>query len=283
MPYKSNRIGDFPRNKMLVFGTESMQNYPFYLRQSGETELCRNIYCQRTDTGYWSVEYVLEGEFFYSDETESFKLHKGDFYLLKPRGTNMLRCTSQRAVKLCLGFHGRMLIPMLESLHIGAPGAKHFRMPDDDLALSLQAEAAALHPVNTVEKREKLVQFTLKVMMLISRMFEKKRLPDNLLNILDHISVSISKKIELEELAAVGNVSVVTVIRLFASYLQTTPGEYIRRKRLESACELLRMPEYSIKEVAGLLGYSSPQYLATDFRKQYGMSPREFQKNPSEK
>ena len=282
MPYKSNRIGDFPRNKFLAFGTESMQPYPFYLKQAGSAELCRGISCQRMDTGYWSVEYVLEGEFFYSDETESFKLQKGDFYLLKPWGTNILRCTSERGKKLCLGFGGRMLQPMLESQRIGAPGAKHFRMANDDLALALQAEAATLYPSNTVERREQLVQFALKVMLLISRMFQEKQLPDHLLTMLDFISVNINRKIDLEELATVGNVSVVTVIRLFAAHLQMTPGDYIRKKRLESASELLRMPEYSIKEVADILGYSSPQYLATDFRKQYHMSPREFQKKAPE-
>ena len=111
-------------------------------------------------------------------------MQKGDFYLLKPWGTNILRCTSERGKKLCLGFGGRMLQPMLESQRIGAPGAKHFRMANDDLALALQAEAATLYPSNTVERREQLVQFALKVMLLISRMFQEKQLPDHLLTML---------------------------------------------------------------------------------------------------
>ena len=63
------------------------------------------------------------------------------------------------------------------------------------------------------------------------------------------------------------------MIRFFSRHLGTTPGEYIRRKRIETAEELLRSGEYSVKEVAAEMNYSSPQYFAAEFRKLRGCAP----------
>lgn len=162
----------------------------------------------------------------------------------------------------------------------GDAGRKHFSSGSHDLAEALQQEAAELFPGNTGEQREKNVLFTLKVMMMVSRALRESRMPDALLRMLDYISSHPGQRITLETLASLSGTTVVTVIRLFSAHLGTTPGEYIRKKRLESAAELLRMPEYSVKEVAAHLGYASPQYLATDFKKRYGVTPREFKRTP---
>ena len=41
----------------------------------------------------------------------------------------------------------------------------------------------------------------------------------------------------------------------------------------ERAAEILASGSHSVKEVAAMLGYSSPQYFATEFRKRRGFSP----------
>ena len=43
--------------------------------------------------------------------------------------------------------------------------------------------------------------------------------------------------------------------------------------RTERAAEILASGSHSVKEVAAMLGYSSPQYFATEFRKRRGFSP----------
>ena len=278
MAFNPTRIGKYPIGNYLKFNVEALSIYPVYLCQSGTTELCRNVCSIRHDTGFWSLEYVQEGEFFYSDETESFTLKKGDFFLLKPTGSNLLRCVSEHGMKYCLGFHGRMLIPLLEQMRISITHGKYFRSKSPELAGELQREAADFFPGNDEEQREKNVLFTLKVMMMVRRSLREMQMPRTLLQILDYISSHPGEHIRLETLADVAGITVVTVIRLFSAYLKTTPGEYIRRKRLESAAEMLGMPEYSIKEVSSYLGYSSPQYLSTDFKKRYGVTPRDFQR-----
>lgn len=97
--------------------------------------------------------------------------------------------------------------------------------------------------------------------------------PKELIRALDFIARNIRRKTGLRELAEELGMSPVSVIRLFARHLGTTPGEYIRRRRIETAEELLRSGEFSVKEVAAEMNYSSPQYFATEFRKRRGCAP----------
>ena len=55
-----------------------------------------------------------------------------------------------------------------------------------------------------------------------------------------------------------------------------TPMKYLNQCRLEHAMSLLReSPGRSVTDIAIECGFSSSQYFATAFRKQYGASPRQ--------
>ena len=54
-----------------------------------------------------------------------------------------------------------------------------------------------------------------------------------------------------------------------------TMGDYIRRTRLNKACELLRNG-YTVTEVSYMVGYADPSYFAKVFKKEFGISPKEY-------
>lgn len=51
------------------------------------------------------------------------------------------------------------------------------------------------------------------------------------------------------------------------------PNDYIRRVRLNKSKALLVSRQYSIQEVALMVGFSDAKYFSTCFKKQFGMSP----------
>jgi AraC family L-rhamnose operon regulatory protein RhaS len=56
-----------------------------------------------------------------------------------------------------------------------------------------------------------------------------------------------------------------------------TPSQYLTRCRLDMAAKMLdSQSDSSITEVALRCGFGSSQYFATQFRRQFGRSPREF-------
>ena len=53
--------------------------------------------------------------------------------------------------------------------------------------------------------------------------------------------------------------------------------EYRNIKRMEYAAQLLTETDYSVTDIVGILNLSSPGYLSKQFRKQYGMTPKQYQ------
>ncbi|MDE6267697.1 MAG: response regulator [Muribaculaceae bacterium] len=53
-------------------------------------------------------------------------------------------------------------------------------------------------------------------------------------------------------------------------------NEFIRRVRLNKAMELLKSGRYNVAEVSAMVGYGSPSYFATSFKKFFGHSPSDL-------
>lgn len=57
------------------------------------------------------------------------------------------------------------------------------------------------------------------------------------------------------------------------------PANFIRRIRFNKACKLLLEGRYSISEISSKVGFSSPSYFSTSFKKYVGCLPSEYVKN----
>ncbi|MGL5786077.1 MAG: hybrid sensor histidine kinase/response regulator transcription factor [Bacteroidales bacterium] len=56
-------------------------------------------------------------------------------------------------------------------------------------------------------------------------------------------------------------------------------NEFIRKIRMEHACKLLKEGRYSIAEISVMVGFNTPSYFATSFKKHMGCLPTEYIKN----
>ena len=58
----------------------------------------------------------------------------------------------------------------------------------------------------------------------------------------------------------------------------TSPADFIRLIRLKKATELIIDGRHRIGEICFLVGINSPSYFIKLFQKQFGMTPKEFEK-----
>lgn len=86
-----------------------------------------------------------------------------------------------------------------------------------------------------------------------------------------------------DQVASASFISVRQLERLFRVYLQTSPNQYLKDKRLQFAYEaLLGYPQLSIQQIADESGYSDSNYFSKCFKQKYGQNPRQYRKMSSQ-
>ena len=82
--------------------------------------------------------------------------------------------------------------------------------------------------------------------------------------------------ISIENYAASRGMSISWFIRNFKKYSKITPMQYLVSLRITNAQILLETTNYSISEIAAIVGYDNPLYFSRIFRKQKGVSPKQY-------
>ena len=90
----------------------------------------------------------------------------------------------------------------------------------------------------------------------------------------EHYAESTSR----EEMAAHVGVSARHLTRCFHQEMGISPITYLNRYRVKQAKQLLQAGDKSITEVATTVGFSSSSYFTDAFRRETGLSPRDYQR-----
>lgn len=92
-----------------------------------------------------------------------------------------------------------------------------------------------------------------------------------------------NEEISIEQYAVSRNMSTSWFNRSFRSAVGTSPMQYILDVRIRNAQTLLETTDYSVGNIAALVGYENPMYFSRLFRKAKGLSPSKYRKTFREK
>lgn len=95
---------------------------------------------------------------------------------------------------------------------------------------------------------------------------------------LDYIEEHLTEDITLVRLAEIMHLQPTYFSNLFCRYFSIPPIQYITRKKIEKAQNLLISSEYSVNEIAAKTGYDDVFYFSRLFRKYSGSSPKHYRK-----
>ena len=85
-----------------------------------------------------------------------------------------------------------------------------------------------------------------------------------------------NEPISIQEYAESRNMSVCYFQRNFKQIVKHTPMQYLLTIRVNNAASLLETTDYSMAEIATIVGYEDPLYFSRLFRKIKGVSPRDY-------
>jgi AraC-like DNA-binding protein len=85
-------------------------------------------------------------------------------------------------------------------------------------------------------------------------------------------------EISIEEYSESRGLSNCWFIQCFKEITGSSPLQYILKLRISNAQNLLENTDYTITEIANMVGYTNSLYFSRLFHKYIGMSPKEYRK-----
>jgi AraC family transcriptional regulator len=168
------------------------------------------------------------------------------------------------------------------ALRRSLPG-KHDKTIQEQLMLrnmdELESEGSeqAFRPVILQPESDLPVQHLMPPGTMVPAGFARGGLPPRVLRrIREYIEGNIDRRISVELLAGLANLSVCYFVRAFKHSMGTTPHDYLIRQRVERTKHLLSGGDMPLSEIALAAGFADQSHFSRRFRQHVGMSPRDY-------
>ena len=273
-----------------------------YFRQLGARGLyvVRNPAHGRTsahDHLFYELVYIEHGRAQHAGASGTRALRRGDLIVLRPGIWHAYEQPERFGLINCL-IEPQLLYRLGRFLD-ELPGAFDlFRKPaaTDEGPVVLRGEA--VHPLLCTMIDEQKAQRPgymaaniarlHEVLVTTTRLYEQQRgdhtMPmagradQAVLAAVDYLQRHYYQPITLDELAHHVHLSAAHLSRSFSRRVGLGVIQFVHRLRAEQACRLLCMSNLQIGEIAGKVGYAELAYFSRCFRRQVGMSPRQYQR-----
>lgn len=213
---------------------------------------------------YWLLHYILAGKGTYQVQGKEFSLHAGQAFLIKPDEITLYRADSEEPWQYAWVAFQSDKTALQELPYV----------VEDEGLQGIFEEVIVGQPIGSAAAAAKVWQ-------VIDRLCPPETLSD------DKGYVATAKSIVHKRYMQDINVSVLAdSLGLDRSYFSglfkretgQSPGQYLLHYRMERAKELLKAG-YSVTVVATSVGYGDLFTFSRSFKKYFGLSPSQLQKN----
>lgn len=221
-----------------------------------------------------AVEIPLDGDLSVTLNGKSITVFPGEFLILPAGEENSLTSgPSGFCRKISCGLCGSLVVQILSMLRL-SPGKKYI-LAEKEMILSILKEMERFLFRKEKKSVPEICGLSFSLLMHLAA-----SVPDvfNPL-IADAIRIMEFKGaqcITVGQLCEELNVAPEKLTRLFKQQTGFAPKQYLISLRMKNAESLLQSSPKSIKEIAFLTGYSSPQKFCKEFRKFHRMTPGQF-------
>lgn len=250
-----------------------------------------DVYPERNEVFFeeHAVIVVLEGEKKFSSPTQELHVHKGDILFFQ-RGCYSMNESIDNSYRSLVFFVNEKQLKEFVSQHLTLFQKASTTLPTD-LILAFSSSPTfvtfidSLLPYFGIKTPFLNELLRLKFQELLLHLLELDT-PGQLRALLLHIyrgqktdldylmSMYLLKPLSMNELSRLSGRSLSAFKRDFEGHFHTSPGHWIRRKRLEHAHFLLRNTTKNVSEVSMEIGYESVSHFIKAYKSQYGFTPK---------
>jgi AraC-like DNA-binding protein len=266
----------------------------FSLKKNALTPETYNIHSHKN----FELNYIVNGwgSRIIGDNIESF--YRGDLVIIGP---NLPHCWEVKGVShglspecITIHFHenflGQQIMkspelqPMYDLIKESSLGIQFFGEETFDIAY-------ILHKMLKANSLRRLI-YLLEVFEILIRTTERKVLAkagfldtvndtsnEKLKKVYAFIMINFTKKIYLEEVSSLCNMSTSAFCRFFENATGKTLFEYIKEVRIGYACKLLQESDLSISDICYQSGFNNLSHFNNQFKEIYTVAPGQYRKD----
>jgi LacI family transcriptional regulator len=102
---------------------------------------------------------------------------------------------------------------------------------------------------------------------------------ENLVSALAFMNQNLSTGIQIQDVARAAGISRRALELRFAKTLGTSPASYLSRSRLDLVRKLLAETDMPVGDISDRVGFCSPEYMTTIFRRELCTTPLRYRKD----
>ena len=253
---------------------------PLYVESMGTTYPDKDYYVERKRDGntLFNVlvfEYVISGKGYIECDGETYTVSEGDLYLLGDQHSHKYYSDKDDPFeKTWINVRGKFPSALIEAYGCNEPVV--IKNTDASAVFERLREGATSdmsydewHSLAAVCITELVVALSENSSKGADCIEEKIKF---------HIDSKPRANVTVASLASTFHLSEPYLISIFKDKFGITPKQYILQKKVEAAKKLLTKGHAEIKEIAEILGFSSPYHFSTAFKKITGETPHSFRK-----
>jgi AraC family transcriptional regulator len=107
----------------------------------------------------------------------------------------------------------------------------------------------------------------------------ERTLPGWLLRAKELLHARFTENLSLEEIGSEAGVHPVHFSRVFRRHFECTPGDYLRKLRVDSTCRQLATSDMPLSDIALSAGFADQSHFTKTFRRFMHMTPGQFRRN----
>ncbi|MBE1204171.1 AraC family transcriptional regulator [Aminobacter carboxidus] len=141
-----------------------------------------------------------------------------------------------------------------------------------------QAIATLAHRSQTTDALSSAITGQLVALLVAERGEQEEDSGERIQRLMRALRADIARNWQIEDMAAISNLSASQLHRQFRQKTGTTPMDWMRHERMNLAKRLLTSSDAKISAVAQSSGYADPYHFSRDFHRISGHSPSEFRR-----
>ncbi len=271
-------------NERYLMMESDIKNLSFQLESITKSKYDSDWHSTLHTHPFTELFYVVDGKGEFNIQGQRFPVKANDFVIINPQVEHTeLSSPDEPLEYIVLGING-LSFSNLTPVSEGGHPFSFFNLRDEQKDI-LRYLNAMVQEATSQQMSYELVCHNLLEILLIKilrhqhfdlEVGKQSKATKDISFIKHYLETYYHESIQLEDLASMTHLSRFYISHSFKKEIGMSPMEYLIDIRIKESKILLRTTNYSISQVADIVGFTTPTYFSKQFRKSTGISPTDY-------